>query len=282
MSVNSPPPQGQPLIFAGDSLDGARLALVILHGMSGDPVRMVKLAERLAPPDVAILAPSSPFGPWWPKRFLEPVPAKERHLTTALAAVENAVREALDLAIEPSEIVIAGFSQGACLALEHAARAGRPYRAVVAMTGALPGTVGKDGTLREGLAPARYSEDLTGVRFALTTHEDDPQIPAPFVQASAEILRARGALVETYIAPGNTHELTRRDHEHLMEALSEENDVEPQEAPAAAAPPEEPEPAERRGRRGPRPKRQRPPRIRHPLRRGGRMKRLFDLFKRRD
>lgn len=209
-----------PLARAGAPIDSARLVLVILHGMGGDQARMVMLAERIAPADVAILAPSSPEGHWWPQRFREVVPARERHLAASLAIVEDAVREALDRGVAPQEIVIAGFSQGACLALEHAARAGRPYRAVVAMTGALLGTVGAEGALRQDTAPVRYHEDLSGIPFFITTHSDDRQVPAAFVESSATILRAHGADVTVEIVPGARHEFSRNDHRNLAAALA--------------------------------------------------------------
>ncbi|MEM6457579.1 MAG: hypothetical protein AAF772_21000, partial [Acidobacteriota bacterium] len=91
------------------------------------------------PPASRRACPQADAGTWYPQRFIAPRAANEPFLSGALAAVDRAVGSLVDGGLARERIVLAGFSQGACLALEYAARHAGHYGAVLAFTGGLIG-----------------------------------------------------------------------------------------------------------------------------------------------
>lgn len=175
----------------------ARGGVVLLHGRGSSPADLARLADHLATPGVAFVLPGARDGSWYPQRFLAPRAENEPRLTAALATVEAAVRDLLAAGLPPSRLAVAGFSQGACLALEHAYAAARPLAFVAGLSGALP------GPLDAPRAPAA----LPGLPVLLACAEDDAHIPCAHVDRTAEQFTASGAAVTRLVFPGAHHGL---------------------------------------------------------------------------
>lgn len=206
----SGPHAGQRLASAGPPLDRARLVMVMLHGRGAGPEDMLGLLDHLAMPDVAALAPAAAGNSWWPDSFLAPLPANEPGLSSGLSVVAALLDDLERTGIGPDRTVLVGFSQGACLALEAAARLARPFRAVAALSGGLVGTGDVDETPRAdlyGRAGKRFDYDgsLADVRVLIACHERDPHIPLARVHRSAEVLSHMGAVVDTLVIPRAGH-----------------------------------------------------------------------------
>ena len=181
---------------------------------------MLELAGRLGLPDLAYVAPRAPARSWWPESFLAPLAANEPWLSSALAAVADAVDDLVAAGIGVECIEIMGFSQGACLALEYAARAGRRFRGVTGLSGALLGTGEAAGPPSEALyghAPKRfdYPGTLDGVPVFLGCHRHDPHIPLLRVEESAAAFERLGAAVTSRIYPGRGHGLVEDEIAYL-------------------------------------------------------------------
>jgi predicted esterase len=179
----------------GPSLAQARGALILLHGRGSSAEDIARLAEALPAQDFACLAPSAANGTWYPQRFLAPLAQNEPWLGSALATVESLVSEAMAAGIPAGRIGLIGFSQGACLALEHAARAGRRYAFTAALSGALIGP----------LDTARPARELAGLPVLLGCAEHDAHIPLPYVEHSATVLTDMNAAVTKQVYPGAAH-----------------------------------------------------------------------------
>src|SRR5262245_34755251 len=105
----------------------AKLAGVLLHGRDRTKKEMTELAAELDLEGVRWLGPSAPAGKWYPARFYDERSVNEPHLSDAINHCDRVMDEATeDGRLQPDQIVVAGFSQGACLALEYALR--RPGR----------------------------------------------------------------------------------------------------------------------------------------------------------
>ena len=76
-----------PVAQGGAPWSRAGLAMILLHGRGGGARDMLALAEHLALPDIACLAPDAAGNSWWPQSFLAPIAANEPALSSALAAV---------------------------------------------------------------------------------------------------------------------------------------------------------------------------------------------------
>ncbi len=222
----SGPHAGQRLAVAGAPLSRARLAVIMLHGRGGAPEDMIGLADHLALPDLAVLAPEAADRSWWPDSFLAPLKANEPGLGSGLSVVEALLDDLASEGIGPKRIVLVGFSQGACLAVEAAARLARPFHAVAALSGGLVGTAEAGGAPRDDLygRPAKrfdYDGRLNGVPVLLGCHERDPHIPLARVRKSADVLSAMGAAVDTIVIPGAGHGIVADEAAWLRKHLND-------------------------------------------------------------
>ena len=221
------PHAGQRLVSAGAPLERARLALVMIHGRGGAPEDMVGLAQHLALPDLAVLAPQAAGQSWWPDSFLAPLTANEPGLGSGLSVITSLLDDLSEQGFDPSRVALVGFSQGACLALEAAARLARPFCAVAALSGGLVGTGEAGGAPRPDLYDRTaksfdYAGRLADVPVLLGCHERDPHIPLARVQKSADVLRDMGAKVETLILPGAGHGIVAEEAAWLRRQLNTE------------------------------------------------------------
>jgi predicted esterase len=171
--------------------EASAAAAVLVHGRGTGPETMLDLAGRLAEDGVRCVLPAAAGGTWYPQRFTAPLAANEPWLTYALEALGAAVAQA-----GPAErLLLGGFSQGACLALEYVARHPRRYGAVAVLTG---GLIGADGELTR-------PQGLDGTPVLITTAEDDDWVPAERTRESAEILAAGGAQVDLRVFEPSSH-----------------------------------------------------------------------------
>jgi len=200
------PHAAMPMLRAGAALSGASYAVVLVHGRGGSPESMVPLALAAGASDGAILAPRAADGSWYPARFLAPVRQNEPWLSSALEAVDAAVQVAVDAGIPRAHIVLSGFSQGACLSLEYAARHPARYGAVAGLAGAL---IGEDGSVRV------LDAALAGTPVLLACGDRDAHIPEARVRSSGESFRLAGATTDVRVYAGLGHEII----EDQVEAL---------------------------------------------------------------
>ena len=202
--------------FHGAPLSRARLAAILLHGRGAGAGDMIGLAQGLALTDVAFFAPQAEGRSWWPHSFLAPIEANEPGITNALAVVERTLADLAAAGFDRDRVVLIGFSQGACLALEAIARGGRPLHAAFALSGGLIGTATLDEPPRDELyghsgKAFDYSGDLAGMPIHVGSHAQDPVIPEARVRRSAEILSTLGADVSLSIVPGAHHGVSEED-----------------------------------------------------------------------
>src|SRR5205085_2312403 len=127
------------IISAGKKLTVAKKALIMLHGRGGSAEDILSLSPHLHLNDFALLAPQATNHSWYPLPFLAQPKANEPWLSSALQVVADTVKEVVDGGIAMENIYLLGFSQGACLTLEFAARNATRYGGIVAFTGGLIG-----------------------------------------------------------------------------------------------------------------------------------------------
>jgi phospholipase/carboxylesterase len=203
----------------------AGAGLVMLHGRGGTAADMLAFAESLGLPDLAVIAPEAPGRMWWPVSFLASTADLAPWLERALASVSGAVEALVEEGLTRPAISIFGFSQGACLALEFAARHGRGLGPVFGLSGALIGTGDAPGDPRTelfGHRPKRfdYVTRLDGLTIDMSCHARDPHIPLVRFEESANVLRRLGGVVTHRIYEGAAHVLTWDDVASLRRHLN--------------------------------------------------------------
>jgi phospholipase/carboxylesterase len=126
---------------------------MMVHGRGADAGDMLSLVEILAQPDLAYLVPEAVSRSWYPHSFLAPIMRNEPFLSSALAMLDRLLGRLGTEGLPPERVVLLGFSQGACLALEYAARHARRYGGIIGLSG---GLIGPEGTPRD------YAGQLAG------------------------------------------------------------------------------------------------------------------------
>jgi len=117
--------QNQPVAHAGAPLARAKAAAIMLHGRGASADGILSLAELLAQPDLAYLSPQAARRSWYPHSFLAPLADNEPWLSSALQVVGDLMDGLAQRGFPPGRVLLLGFSQGGCLALEFAARNAR-------------------------------------------------------------------------------------------------------------------------------------------------------------
>ena len=190
------PHSGQIMLAAGAPLDQARAVVIMLHGRGASAADILGLSERLKIPDLAFLAPQAAQSTWYPNRFLAPVESNQPWLDSALKQIEVLVSQAAAAGIPSERTCLLGFSQGACLALEFAARSGLRWGGVFGLSG---GLIGPPGTVHS------YPSGSQGTPVLLGCSVPDPHIPRESVIESARLLEGLGMQVDLRLYPDLGH-----------------------------------------------------------------------------
>jgi predicted esterase len=188
--------QGQPVREAGAALTRARAVGILLHGRGARAENILDLARAIGDPEIAWLAPQAAGQTWYPNRFIAPIASNEPWLTSALAAVGDLVAQVTAAGIPRERILVGGFSQGACLALEFVVRHPARFGGVAGLSG---GLIGPPGTAW----PATGSIDRTPVFLGCS--DVDSHIPKERVLESADVFRRLHADVEVALYPNMDH-----------------------------------------------------------------------------
>ena len=188
--------QGDSLLRSGASLDAAQAAAILLHGRGASAASILALADELSVHRVAYLAPQAAGNTWYPNSFLAPIEKNEPYLSSALSTLELVLDDLARSELPARKTIIMGFSQGACLSLEFAARHAQRFGGVIALSG---GLIGPD----EG--PRSYPGSLSGTPIFLGCSDIDFHIPLARVHYSAEIMRQLGGEVTERIYPNLGH-----------------------------------------------------------------------------
>jgi phospholipase/carboxylesterase len=202
--------RGGPVLAAGEPLERARSAMIMVHGRGASPESILTLAPELETPGLAMLAPQANGGAWYPYSFMAPIAQNEPFLTSALAAVGDLVAYVEQQNIPVERIVLLGFSQGACLASEFVARNPRRYGGLIALSGGLIGPPGIQWS---------YSGSLDEMPAFLGCSDVDAHIPKERVLESEAALRKLGAAVTAKLYPGMAHTVNEDELEHARALL---------------------------------------------------------------
>jgi predicted esterase len=190
------PHGSQPVLRHGPDARHARLAMILVHGRGGSAEDLLALAAKLRLDDILYVAPQAAGHTWYPYTFLTPIDRNEPYLTSALNLLSALIDDLRHQGLSPERVGLLGFSQGACLSLEYAARHARRYAAIVGLSG---GVIGPLGT------PRNYTGSLEQTPVFLGCSDVDPHIPVERVHESADVFRQLHAVVDALIYPGMGH-----------------------------------------------------------------------------
>jgi phospholipase/carboxylesterase len=188
--------EGGPVLHSGVPLSEASAAVLMIHGRGASAESILSLSQYFPVPGVAFVAPQAAGNTWYPHSFLQPLAANEPFLSSALNTVAELLSHVEAQGIAREKIVLMGFSQGACLASEFAARHATRFGGVVAYSG---GLIGPDGTPRD------YAGSFAGTVAFFGCSDVDFHIPKERVIESAAVYEKLGAAVTMRLYPGMGH-----------------------------------------------------------------------------
>ena len=207
----------RPRVRAVGSARGASVVGgVLLHGRGKTPEEKIDLAARFGNIEgIRWVVPEAETpGSWYPGRFWDPRESNEPYLSEAVERCHEAVLEASENnRLAPERLVIVGFSQGACLALEYALRHPGRVGSLIVFTGALMGVPGSDWT-------AGAPKSLAGLRVLLTGSDVDDWVPEYNSHEAARLFRDLGAHVQLRIFTGRPHIVSEEEIDEARSFLT--------------------------------------------------------------
>jgi homogentisate 1,2-dioxygenase len=188
----------EPVAATGPALDAASRIVVAIHGrgVTAESAlgRVLELAGHA--PDLTVLSPQARDNVWYAGRYGE----NKKNLVEleSALAMTGAVLDRAVSAVGASNVVLYGFSQGGCLALELFLRRGERLGALIALSGAAIGSEAEQITPAPGLA---------GTPVLLGASRGDPWLKREDVERTAARLQAAGLDVRLVMSAGETHAL---------------------------------------------------------------------------
>jgi len=196
--------------MAGEPVSRARAALLMLHGRGATAEDILSLANEFDQPGFAYLAPQAAGNAWYPNRFLVPLAANEPWLSSALALVGDVLTQIINAGIPRERVLLLGFSQGACLTLEFAARNARRYGGIVGLSGALIGPAD---------TPRDHAGSLAGTPVFLGCSDIDPHVPKEYVDRTVDVLGRLGGEVTERLYPNMDHTVNQDEVDFVRDMM---------------------------------------------------------------
>lgn len=200
------------VLRCGADLPVARALCVLVHGRGQSPEEMQShVLARLEAPGIAFLLPRAPGASWYAAKAVDPLtPDTRAALADGLAGLRRLIEDTR-VAAPGLPLLLAGFSQGACLSLEYALAGRNAPDALVALTGC---RVGVAGDARPENLPA-------GLPVYLTGSDADPWIPVEAFAEAALVLGRSQAALRTDLFPGRAHEVSDAEVSMLSSMLGD-------------------------------------------------------------
>lgn len=204
------PHQDQPVLKQGTSVSGAKAAVVMIHGRGATAQGMLRLADEWGHRDtVHYLAPQAYHNRWYPYSFLAETKKNQPGLSSGLQLIHDLIQQLSDAGIPKDKIVLLGFSQGACLALEYAARHPQKLGGIVGLSGGLIGSQ---------VSEKNYNGDLYRTPVFLGCSDRDPHVPQQRIEDTARVMKRLNGEVTKKIYPHMGHTVNE-DEISFVDAL---------------------------------------------------------------
>lgn len=186
----------------GKPLSETGKALILVHGRGATAPSILDLANYLPVQDFTLFAPQATNNSWYPYSFMAPEAQNQPALDSALEQLDELVKSILEQGLKSEDLYFVGFSQGACLISEYAARNAQKYGGLLIFTGGLIG---------EKVDTNRYKGDFAGTPVLITTGDPDPHVPVSRIEETVEVMDKLGAIVTKKIYPGRSHTILQEE-----------------------------------------------------------------------
>jgi phospholipase/carboxylesterase len=197
--------------IAGAPLQTARRAMILVHGRGGSAEDILTLSRffeaeigKNIANDIAFLAPEATHNTWYPNSFLAPSESNEPSLSSGLQVIQDCLAHVQSFGISAEQTYLLGFSQGACLALEFAARSAQRFGGILGFSGGVIGPV---------FDASKYAGNFAETPVFLGCSDRDPHIPKSRVEETSALFTTMGAKVEMKLYPNMPHTIIQDEIE---------------------------------------------------------------------
>lgn len=193
------------VLVNGAEPDEAKFIVVLLHGRGASGDDIMGLSMEFEDEDICWLAPTAMNQSWYPSSFLQRRSTNEPYLTVSTEQIKGLIDEF------PSEkVILAGFSQGACLVSDILARHPKEVAGAWIFSG---GLIGEDDEL------PKLEGSLSGLPISISGSTHDPHIPLRRMEHTADHLGKMGAQVESFFYELNSHQIAAEEIELAKRVL---------------------------------------------------------------
>jgi len=208
------PHQGEVVSTSGAPPGEATAAVILMHGRGATAESMQMFAGELDvnPGKITFHAPQADRYTWYPYSFMAPLEDNEPGISSGLQAIFDVMNDLREAGMEQEKILLLGFSQGACLALEYAARHPGRFGGVIGLSG---GLIGPE------IEEQEYEGDMERTPVFLGCSDDDPHIPEERVHKSASVFKQLNAEVTTRIYPGLGHTVNKDEMDRVSSLIQQ-------------------------------------------------------------
>jgi glyoxalase family protein len=190
------PHADQPVVESGAPLGTGQAVVIMVHGRNAAPANILDLARRWNRPALTYLAPAAAGRTWYPHSFMADIASNEPGISSGIARLASLVERVESAGVARSQIVLCGFSQGACLASEFAIRHAGRFGGLLMFSG---GAIGPPGTTWP------YEGRFEGTPVFIGCSDRDDHIPETRVRETSDIFVRMGADVTLRVYPGMGH-----------------------------------------------------------------------------
>jgi len=205
-------PYAETTVTVGVEAETAQVVCVFVHGRTQSPAEMIEQVIRhLDAPTTHFVLPKSDGAAWYNARAIDPLTAEAR---TEMDASLDILAQTIAIACAQSpqaRLVLAGFSQGACLIIEYMMRCGPWDGAACLFTGCRVGVATDD----------RPIAALLNMPIYASNGNTDPWIPAANYMEMCLTLMESGARLRTDVFPGREHGTSPTECQALNSMLME-------------------------------------------------------------
>jgi len=206
------PHQNQKIVTDGSDLARADIAMILIHGRGASAQSMLMFANEFSSNSIHYRALQASGHTWYPRSFMAPKEMNEPGISSGLQAIQDQIGEVKKAGIPAENIILLGFSQGACLATEYAARHPGRFGAIVGFSGGLIG---------EHVILENYSGTMEKTPVFLGCSDRDPHIPKERVNKTEQVFQQLNANVTKRIYEGMGHTVNKDEIEHVNTLISQ-------------------------------------------------------------
>lgn len=205
------PHQNQQVVTGGAKISDANLAMVFIHGRGASAQSMMMFADEFEGNDIHYRAIQADRHTWYPRSFMAPKEMNQPGIQSGLQAIFDQITALNEAGIPTEKIVLLGFSQGACLTTEFAARHPQRFGGIVGFSG---GLIGEEVDLEN------YQGSLEQTPVFLGCSDRDPHIPQERVDLTEKVFENLGADITKKIYVGMGHTVNKDEIEQVQNIIN--------------------------------------------------------------